>query len=276
MAGTTVACLHGGFAMAQGVPLAESEFTAAAAERMQNAVGASVAVAVKGPLTLSVGELQANLDRIYAFCKANAQRCSAELDAYVKNAAQIIRARNAPVEKSSIRLAVRANSYLRNAQNAMGDKAAELQSRPLVEGLLVVAVVDSPAAIRMVAQKDMDALKVTTDELFELGRSNLASNLQSMSEVAKPVKPGQIGRVIGDYAPSRLLLVDQWKELAEAQGGKVIVAIPATDALFYSADDSPTGLDALFTFASRAISQVPNPLSNRLLKWTASGWELVK
>jgi len=64
--GLAVAQLLGAVpASAQGIPTDEPGFTAYVAERMRKGVG-DTPVGVKAPLTLSVGTLQANLDRIYA------------------------------------------------------------------------------------------------------------------------------------------------------------------------------------------------------------------
>jgi hypothetical protein len=76
-----------GTASAQDIPRDERSFIRHVAERVRNAVGGAP-VQIKGPLTLSVGKLQANLDRIYAFCKHNAAGCAAEVDTYVRGVAR--------------------------------------------------------------------------------------------------------------------------------------------------------------------------------------------
>jgi hypothetical protein len=96
-------------------------------------------------------------------------------------------------------------------------------------------------------------------------------------DVAKPAGPGRIGHLVGDsFHPSRLALFDTWAPLAEAQGGKLIVAAPATDSVLYVGDDSPAAIGALRTLARKLMGQVPHPLSDILLRWTPTGWQVVR
>jgi hypothetical protein len=96
-------------------------------------------------------------------------------------------------------------------------------------------------------------------------------------DVAKVAGPGHIGQLVGDsFNPSRLALFDTWAPLAEAQGAKLIVAAPATDAVFYVGDNSPVAIDALRTLARNVMGQAPHPLSEILLRWTPTGWEIVR
>jgi hypothetical protein len=95
-------------------------------------------------------------------------------------------------------------------------------------------------------------------------------------DVAKVANHGQIGQLVGDsYQPSRLALFDTWAPLAKAQGGKLIVALPAKDAVFYVGDDTKTAIDALRTLVRNVLSHAPGPLSDILLRWTPTGWEVV-
>jgi len=87
---------------------------------------------------------------------------------------------------------------------------------------------------------------------------------------------GQIGQLTGDfYHPSRLVQSESWAPLAKAQGGVLIVAAPATDAVLYIADDSPMGIDALRTLAKSVMDRAPNKLTSLLLRWTPAGWQIV-
>jgi hypothetical protein len=91
------------------------------------------------------------------------------------------------------------------------------------------------------------------------------------------VQPGKIGYFTGDaYHSSRLALHDSWAPLAQAQGGKLIVAAPATDTVLYIGDDSPQVI-ATFRAAVEQVSlRLPHPLSTELLRWTPEGWDAVR
>ena len=67
-------------ARAQDVPQGEAGFTEYVAAQLRRELK-DVAVAVKGPLTLAVGGggMQANLDRIFTYCRGNANGCPHEI-----------------------------------------------------------------------------------------------------------------------------------------------------------------------------------------------------
>ena len=95
-------------------------------------------------------------------------------------------------------------------------------------------------------------------------------------EVAKIAGKGQIGQLIGDsFNPSRLLLLDTWAPLAKAQNGILIVAIPATDAIFYIGEETPVAIDALRALVTNVLARAPNRLSSTLLRYKDSGWEVL-
>ena len=261
-------------AAAQSIPTDETGFTAYVAEQMRKAAG-EVAVAIKGPLTLSVGPVQANLDRIHSYCKANPASCRGEIDTYVKAAADTVRTKTLPPTREALRLVVRTAQYRDLAQQQVAPTRL-VPARPLVSGLVVMPMLDLPRTIRGLNEKDSAALGLTTKEVYEVATANLRESLKALMQVAKPVGRGQIGQLTGDvYHPSRLVLLDSWAPLAQAQGGVLIVAAPATDAVLYIAEDSPVAIDALRTLAKNVLGRAPNKLTGLLLRWTPTGWQIV-
>src|SRR5690348_12694627 len=65
------------------IPTGEIGFTRYMAGRIRKELG-NVPVQVEGPLTLSVGEGQANLHRVFWFCERNPAECTREVDAFLK------------------------------------------------------------------------------------------------------------------------------------------------------------------------------------------------
>ena len=261
---------------AKNIPMDEAGFTDYVAIQLRKEIGDS-GVAIKGPLTIGVGELQANLDRIFAFCKINASACEGEVERYVKAAAQVAREHTAPPTKEAIRLVIRTMQYVQNTQGSLPPGTSPLQPRPFVEGLVILPALDFPRAIRMLPEKDNASLGLSSKEVYDLGISNLRKNLKPILETTKAAGKGQIGQLTGDsFYPSRLVLHDWWKPLAEAQNGTLIVALPATDAVFYIGEDTSIAIDALRTLVQDIMRQAPNPLTNILLRWTNNGWEVVR
>jgi uncharacterized protein YtpQ (UPF0354 family) len=261
---------------AQPVPLDESQFTEYVATRLRKEVG-DASVVVKGPLTLGLGELQANLDRVFAFCRRERASCEPELDRYVKGAAEAHKDRTAPPQRDAVRVIVRPVQYAQAAQASFGGQGAQIQPRHFVDGMISLPVLDSPRTVRILGSKDNTQLGLSEAEVYELGLRNLRATLKPLMDVAKVAGSGQIGQIVGDtYDPSRLLLHDTWEPLAKAQGGKLIVALPATDALFYIGEDTPMAIEALRALVRNGQSRVPNRLSDVVLRWTEGGWMPVR
>lgn len=254
------------------MPKGQRAFTEHVAEQLRRDLRGTQ-VTVKGPLTLTVGPLQANLDRIFTFCSANATGCPREISTYVKGVAQTYRDRLAPPSKAQVRIIVRTRAYV---EGAVSNKI-ELQARDLAGELVMLPASDMPRTIKPLVVRDNEELGLSAEEVFKLGVANLRKHLKPLMQIASVVQPGQIGHLTGDvYHSSRLVIHDSWAPLVRAQGGKLIVAVPATDTLLYIADDNPPAIDALRTLA-RAVSQrVPNPLSIDLFRWTPGGWEVVR
>lgn len=260
---------------AQPFPRDEAGFTDHVAAAMRQELGPTATVVVKGPLTLGIGDIQANLDRLYAFCLKSAEGCAKELPGYVKAVSDAARERNAPPDPKAVRLVLRTTQYVQQAGGAVPSASGSraLQPRPFAEGLVLLPVLDSPRTLRMLTDKDNAALGLDEEGSFKLGMANLRATLKPLADVAPPAGPGKIGQLLGDaFNPSRMALLDSWAPLAAAQGGTLIVAVPATDALLYIGEDSPTAIDALRALVQQALGRVPNPLTSRLYRWSASGW----
>lgn len=257
---------------AQDVPTDETSFTEFIAELFQKQIR-DIRINIKGPLTLSIGPLQANLDRIYSFCRRTPEHCRAEVHTYVEAVVQLHRERSPPVTKDAVSIVVRTAQYLQQAKTS---GLANIQTRPLADGLIAVVAVDSPRAIRMLSETDRVKLGLTAKEIHELAIANLRKTLKPLMEEAKVIGPGQIGRLAGDFFhPSRFVLLDSLRPLADAQGGVLIVAAPVTNAVLYISEDSAAAIDALRALTRNAMSRAPNPLSDTLLRWTPQGWKVV-
>lgn len=260
---------------AEAIPMKELAFTEYMSQAVQREVG-EIPVSVKGPLTLSVGTSQVNLDRVFAFCQKNESACALESERYIKGVSQVIKTQNAPIEKSSIRLVVRSSEYIKSAQASLGENAPVIQIRPLVNGLVAVAVQDTPRAIRPLNDRDLKKLEVSQEQLFELGAQNLRGALKPLTETAKPVSSGQIGTMPLSFDEvGRVVLHDDWAVLAKSQNDILLVTLPTTDTVLYISEATPRAIDALRTLARKIAGKSPNPLSPAIIRWTQEKWEVV-
>ena len=261
--------------VAQDIPKDEGGFTEFVTGQIRAEVG-DASVSIKGPLSVAVGDMQANLDRIFGFCKRNSEGCPKEIANYVKALGQAYRDQNVAPSREALRLVVRTTQYVQQVEGALGPGTPPLHPKVLVEGLVLLPVLDAPRTIRMLSDGDMKTLGLGADEVQQVAIANLRSSLKPLMDTAKVAGHGQIGQLVGDaFDSSRLALLDTWAPLAAAQGGKLIVAAPATDGVFYVGDDSPAAIDALRTLVRNIMSRAPNRLSDLLLRWTPGGWEIV-
>jgi len=260
---------------AQSISMEQADFTDYVAQAVRREVG-DMPVLVKGTLTLSLGSFQLNLDRIYGICQRNEAICASEVDRYVKGVSQVVKAANAPIDKESVRIVIRSDEYIKRAQASLGSSGPVLQFRSLADGLVSVAVLDTPRAIRPLDDRDLKKLEISQEQLFEIGRKNLQRTLKPLAENAKPVSGGQIGTLGGSaFEVGRVAVPTDWSALAAAQNGILLVALPATDTLLYISESSDSAIDALRSLAVNIARKSPNPLSLAVLRWTKERWELV-
>jgi uncharacterized protein YtpQ (UPF0354 family) len=263
-------------ARAQDVPKGEAAFTEYVATQIRRAIEGE-AVNVEGPLTLGIGGIQANLDRIFAFCNRNTSGCPNEISNYVEGIAQILKDRTASPSKEALRIVVRTKAYVAASQAARPKDPPKLQPRALAGDLVMLPAIDMPRTIKMLDEKDNVALGLSADDVFKLGLANLRKHLKPLMSVAKVTQAGQIGQLSGDaYHSSRLALFETWAPLAKAHGGKLIVAAPATDTVIYIGDDTPTATEAFRLLAKNVSTRAPTRLSTELLRWTPARWEVVR
>jgi len=271
-----LAAMACGSARAQDVPKGKAAFTEYVAAQFRREMGGA-GVVVKGPLRLAIGGMQANLDRIFGYCSQTVTGCEREISNYVEGIAQATKDRAALPTRETVRVIVRTRQYVAAAWAAMPKDAQKLQPRELAGGLVMLPAIDMPRTIRSATPGDSDVLGISTDELFELGLTNLRAQLKPLMEVATAAKQGQIGHLSSDiYDSSRLALHESWSPLAKAQGGKLIVAVPATNAVLYIGDDAPVAIEAFRLFVKSVWARTANPLSTELLRWTPTRWEVVR
>lgn len=258
-----------------GSPAEQAAFTERVAGLLRAQLGDG-AVQVTEPLTLKIGDTQANLDRVNTFCRANAAGCDAELARYVSAVVDMQKNAALPPTRAALRAVVRPTAFADGAAASMGGKSNFIR-RPLVDGLVALVMLDAPRSARLVSEADAQALGLSVDGTYAEALAQLRRQLAPMATAARPVSPGRVGALEGDfYESGRVLLHEDWAPLARAQKGVLVVALPAKNLLLYGADDSPAGLEALRLQARDLARRSPAQLSDLLLRWTPEGWQAVR
>ena len=268
-------------ALAQHVPSDEKGFTGFVAERLHRAMP-ELTVKSAGPRGVDAAAADGKvagrlgLERVWQFCTRNYERCPKAVDEYVGGISEILREQTGPIPLGKVRLVVRPDDYIVQARRQMAEGKTELLARPLVPGLWVVPVVDSPRSMRMVVKQDLATLKIDEEALFELGRRNLREQLKPLADVARVPRAGEIGRLgEDDYESSRLLLHEEWAELAERMKHQLVVMVPASNLLIYGEASNTQAVEGLRALGREAARGSERPLSLTLLRWTVAGWEIV-
>jgi len=260
----------------------ETSFTKQIADRLSRELP-GLKVEIASPLTLTVNQtdgahiLQANLDRIFAFCSKAAEQCDAATSQYVAGVSGAVKDRIRPIEPSMIRLNVRPRKGLESAQQQLPPDAPRIVLRPFAGDLALTAVLDFPTAMRMFTNEDAKKLGITEDQAVEIGRSNLRASLKPITDFP-PLTAERFFRYLGDspYESSRLILHSDWAPVAKALGGSLIVAVPSSNLLVYGRGDSELAVDAIRAFVRDAVRKTDRPLSTSLFRWTENGWEEVR
>lgn len=259
----------------------EASFTKQVADRLVRELP-DLRIEIASPLTLKINQadganvLQANLDRIFAFCTKAAEQCDAATSQYIAGVSGAVKDRIRPVEPSMIRLNVRPRKALESAQQHLPPDAPRIVLRPFPGDLAITAVLDFPTAMRMFTNEDAKKLGLSEDQVIDIGLNNLRASLKPISDFPPPTAE-QSFRYLGDspYESSRLTLHSDWAPVAKALGGSLIVGIPSSNLLVYGRGDSELAVDAIRAFMRDAIRKTDRPLSTLMFRWTENGWEEV-
>ena len=263
--------LLAGAAFAQPVPLDEKSFTGYVMERLRKS---APKLAFRASETLGVDAVTAegkvigrlDLDRLWQLCTRNAAHCETAVARYTGEMAQVLMEQTRPIERSQVRLVVQPGDYIANKEG--------LVARPLVAGLWIVPVADSPNSMRLITKEDLAQLKLDEEGVFELGRRNLREQVKPLPQGVP--RRGEIGRLgEDDYESSRLILHGEWADLAAKMNNQLVVMVPASNLLIYGDGATAAGLDALRALGREAARGSPRPLSIVMLRWTVAGWEIV-
>jgi len=262
------------------MPTDESGFTTAMANRFFKALP-QTEIKITGPLTLDVGNPpdthQVRLGNVWNYCQRAPANCESEADGFVTKLMSIWREEDASVEKSAIRVIVRGAYYVDDLRK-IGATKPEARGifRPVAGDLWLICVADLPHAVRPLRQDDLAKLGLTEDQAIALGEQNTEASLPRLAEEVREGPEMGVAYALGNfYDSSRLLLHEDWGELSGKMNGHLMVAVPATDLVVFGDGSTPAGIEALHAFVQFAVAKAPRPVSDTLLHWTPTGWEVV-
>jgi len=177
---------------------------------------------------------------------------------------------NATAMRAQLTAVIRDQSFLDSLPK---DQQGKLISEPFLGHLVVLYMVDEHGAARIAEAEDLRKAEVARAALRAVVQWNLATLLPS---VASCERDAVTAFTHGNYyESSRLLLDQQWSDLA-AKKGNVVVAVPSNDALFVACDPSPAVLQKLTVTVQNTYPHATRPISQSLLGWSNGSWQELK
>lgn len=256
------------------IPMDDAAFGQTIAKQLNQAVDLPEAKPV-GPLKYMLGDVTLDMTKLHDECKTKPETCSKGVERYVKGAGTFYRMRHFKATKDAVRLMIRTPEYVAEARKNRAADAADFEVKPLVGNLEWMPALNAAHAVRALDANDVKVLGISNDEVYKLALVNLTATLKPLDEVAKPVGD-KVGRIDGDFFnASRLVLHDSWAKLAEGQNGKLLVAVPGSDVVLYTGDDSAASVKALREAAEKELKTTKFPIATTVLRWTKAGWEVV-
>jgi uncharacterized protein YtpQ (UPF0354 family) len=239
-------------------------------------------VSVTGALALSIiypdrpeGEVHViKLNRVWDFCSRHPRECPRVVSELVENMVVSPTEELMLARRQTLMAVVRPARYAQHVREGYAQAGLEAVDAFIAGNLWLLCVQDTEGGTRMIHSKDLAALGLSREEAIALAQENLARHLPPMHASAEIAPDGAFGSVVGDgyYGASRLLLHDQWPELATGFKGKLVVAVPDQDRIFFADSGNPVAMRTLEKAAREAARTSERPISSVLLVWTPDGW----
>jgi uncharacterized protein YtpQ (UPF0354 family) len=150
-------------------------------------------------------------------------------------------------------------------------KADSPVERRLVADLLAFYAFDAGSHYTIVANRDLERLGTTPDELHDRALRNLRA-------LKLEVRAHKGDRIImltagGNYEATLILLPEIWESVSQMVSGRIVAAVPARDVLYFTGDADAENLADMRRWTSKALEQVDKPLSRAFIRWTGAHWE---
>jgi hypothetical protein len=264
---------------AASIPFEAGAFTAYVAGLLQKAEP-DAKITIVSPLTLDVkaptGASTAYLGAIHDACRRDRDQCASFVSAYVTASSDRHHTATAPVALTDLRVVVRPSVYVAQIREAAVRAGGQPVAAPLVGDLWVVGAADTPDTIRLLNTNLLTPTGLSPEEAMDRGRKNMRAQMRKLLKPAAEQPRGVIGGLTGDpYMSSLMAFPELWAKVADAMGGNLIVAAPATDVVLFS-DGSASGAAAALAAAARQVmAQAERPFSADVFRWSSGGWVAV-
>jgi uncharacterized protein YtpQ (UPF0354 family) len=237
-------------------------------------------VQVAGPLQITVTLSKDNihdlrLDNVYSACVRDHETCAEEMRTFVQHMAAFYATPEPALDAKSLRVAVRQTDYVQALRNHYA-KQGGLAAVRITGDYWMIVVSDLPTTIRMVSQKDLRGLGLTADQAFAEAKKRMVSNLRRVIKRATASDRSSVVLISDNsYTSTLFAFPELWASTAEAFGGNLLVAVPASDVVLVGDGASPTMIAQMAETARQVVRRDEHPFSATVFRWTPQGWVAV-
>ena len=269
---------------AQTLPLDKDRFTAYIAEEIRGnpPEGVQVRVVVPRPLLLRLQapsgmSVEANLTEFYNHCVALEGRCAEAKEGLIQNAFQALGEVSRPVAADDLRVVVRSESYVAESNDTLKRHGLPpIIAKPYVGDLWMVLAFSRSQLIGVANSETIKALGLEEAAAFAIALRNTREERKPILERSVPLR-GTYLHILGEdsYESSRMLLHDDWAEVA-ARNGDLVVSVPAANSVIFGKGKTAEQIKAMREVVSKQARTALQPLSAQLFRWRPNGWEVVE
>ena len=217
------------------------------------------------------GRVVLGLDNLQLQCSSKPEDCEAAIARVVRNAVASLEPAK-PVTREQLRACLKNPEWMETARANMGDK---LLTRPWVDDLTVVYMVDLPEAVVALTPQGLASLGIPDGGAEAVALANLEATLPQPTLSAVGGYEGIFAVYEGDdYCTSQLLMPQRFSAIAEKLGGKLLVAAPVRNALLVTGRRDEATLRELRQLAAETAKSQPHWLSTAVFEWSPRGFTL--
>lgn len=171
---------------------------------------------------------------------------------------------------------VRSAGLMRSmSEAAHGDPEKSLVSQAFTADSVVLYAIDTPNAMRFASAQDLKKQGISAERLQAMAVANIG-RLAPVKVNAMPDSNGLVAMIAQDgYATSRLFGPEFIKELEQAAGGPVVVAVPTRDWILAVKADDTAAVHKLRDVAARIVRGEPYSVTADLVRWDGKTWQPV-
>jgi len=217
------------------------------------------------------------LDNVRSACVSKPAACEGEVTNFVAGVLDVAKshAEIGVISPDKVYIVLRQAGFGQNAgKQWAGDAKKQLITRPFVEGLEQIYVLDTPRAYRFVNQGDLDLAGLSLESLHEAALRNV-SKLEPLKYDKSPGMPDIFFMPAGDgLGTARIFDAPLWDRIEKDLGSGVVVCVPTRDWILFVKDDNLEAPEKMKMLAGRIVKGEPYAVSSVMFRRKNSSWQV--